>query len=213
MEWEKWHGSTTVQAAIIMPLFLLMLMTMLMFAMFVYEKAAMRSVCNHIADEGAAIWQRGAAYMSEYYANGKSLPPESQGRIHIYNIYANYFKNLVDTEKGGKLQLLQKHAAQEAARHSFILTANDIDIKVELSNVLIHKKLSITLNADYNLPFYQDHCEVSAECVISAQTELIRTIDFAADMLDGPMRGIKEKYGKVIEKLQELIRKVEIEKN
>lgn len=207
----SWQGSTTVEAAIIMPIFMVMLVTMLMFAMFVYEKAAMRSVCNHVAAEGAAIWQRGTQYMRAYYINGGPPPEGGQGKVHIYHIYANYFANLIDTGKGEKVRLLQKHLAEEIARHSFILTESEVQAKVELDSVIIHKRLRVSATARYNLPFYQSVSDVSADCVISGQTELIRTIDFAADMLDGPMAGIKEKYGQVIDKLKQLIEKVEIE--
>lgn len=208
MENGKWRGSATVEAAIIMPVFLVMLVTMLMFAMFVYEKAAMRSVCNHVAAEGAAIWPRGEKYMADYYANGSTPPEEEQEKVYIYDIYASYFRDLADTERNAKIALLKKHVAEEVARHSFILTAGDVQADVELSSVIVHKRLIVRAQADYNLPFYRDRSDVSAECVISGQTELIRTVDFAADMLDGPMRGVKEKYGQLIQKLRELIGKV-----
>ncbi len=209
---DQWRGSATVEAAIIMPIFLILLVVMLMFAIFVYEKAAMRSVCNEVAAEGAAIWQRGSSYMADYYSNQGQPSQETQDKVHIYSIYASYFSNLIDIEQSKKLELLKEYLTQEVVRHSFILTEKDVETDVQLSSVIIHKKLVVSAKADYNLPFYSDTSDVSAECVISWQTELVRTIDLAADMLDGPMAGIKEKYGKVIEKLQELISKVKIEK-
>ena len=48
---DQWRGSATVEAAIIMPIFLILLVVMLMFAIFFYEKAAMRSVCNEVEAE------------------------------------------------------------------------------------------------------------------------------------------------------------------
>ncbi len=211
MKKEKWSGSATVEAAILMPIFLILLTTMLMFAMFVYEKSAMRSVCNHIAAEGAAIWERGEDYMRLYYQNNGVPQQESQDKVHIYHIYANYFSNLVDVEKGEKEELLRQYAIKEIVRHSFILTEKDVNVQVELSNIIVHKSLTVSAQAEYDLPFYKDKSQVTAICVISGQTELIRTVDLAADLLDGPMKEIKEKYGAVIDRLKELIQKVDME--
>lgn len=209
---SKWRGSMTVEAAIIMPIFLVMLVTMLMFAMFIYEKSAMRSVCNQVVAEAAAIWPRGADYMAAYYANGNVLEEEKQEKIYIYRIYADYFSNLLDTEKDRKKEILKKQLAKEIVRHSFILTEEDIQTEVEFSSIIIHKQVIVSAHANYHLPFYSDQSNITAQCVISGQTELVRTVDFAADMLDGPMSKMKEQYGAVIEKLQELISKVRIEK-
>lgn len=212
MERDQWRGSTTVEAAIIMPVFLILLVTMLMFAMFIYEKAAMRSVCNQVAAEGAAIWQRGTDYMAGYYERSGIPEWDMQGKVHIYQIYADYFSNLVDLDQSKKVELLREHAVQEIARRSFLLTESDVTATVELSSVLIHKRLIVTAEADYQLPFYQNTSQVSAECVISAQTEVVRTIDLAADLLDGPLAKVKEQYGDMIKKFQDLIGKIKIEK-
>lgn len=205
----KWKGSTTVEAAIIMPIFLVMLVTMLMFAMFVYEKAAMRSVCNRVSAEAAAIWERGEDYMISYYANGSAPPAETQEKVHIYQIYANFFSSAINLGHQSKSDIVSAQLAKEIARHSFLLTESDVVVKAAATNVFIHKSLTVQAEATYDLPFYTNTSKVSAESVIQGQTELIRTVDLAADLLlDGPLSGLKNSYSGMIEKLKQLLGKV-----
>lgn len=212
MNKERWSGAVTVETAIIMPLVLILLTMMMMFAMFIYEKVAMRAVCNQITAEGAAIWMRGPDYMRSYYGEGAPAL-ETQERIHIFDIYKEAFLNISDIQGDEKAAILEEAARKRFAAYSLLLSEKDVEVSVELKSIFIHKNLIIDMRAEYNLPFFRADAHVAAENVISGQTEMIRTIDLVADLLDEPMEGISEKYGDMIDKFTSFIEKLEYQKD
>lgn len=199
---ERGSVSITVEAAILMPLLIMLIVLMLMFAMFIYEQAAMRSVCDYIAVEAAKVWPQGQAYMETYFEEGAESASAISETPHIINVYADYVTNLGGVGKADKIKRLEQEGKKRAEAFSLIKNTG-FDITISLKNYVLKQKLEVNLKTEYDLLFYKDQLDLTSISVIQDQAEGIRMIDFAADLVS-QMEGVDKvtaKYNECVDKL------------
>jgi hypothetical protein len=184
------RGSTTVEAAIIYPLVIMVLLALVFFIVGLYRQVDILTVVNLAAEEGALQIQSGISAGASSKVPLYTLPSANELKESLKK------QGLADTPlltKGGYLN----------------------DSSVVLENKFFYKKIIVSVEKSYatGVSFIDSilgsaedgfTVYVKNESVVLDPAEFIRNVDMAADMTDKipGMSGFKQKYNGLLEKIK-----------
>ncbi|AEV68358.1 TadE/TadG family type IV pilus assembly protein [Acetivibrio clariflavus] len=181
-------GSTTVEAALIIPIIFLSIITLIYVSIFLYEQAYIKSLADRAAERGAAIWKN----------------PESD--MYISLVKLEHFKDndpywkVIDYKEKSKKEKVENYIKNSLKQYSILqsgdkkvpMNTTDIQFDVEVKNYLVYKKLTVTVKKNFKLPIGNIlsifgigntvSIQAKSEALINDPSEFIRNTDFAIDM-------------------------------
>lgn len=198
---RKENGSATVEMSFVFPVILFVIVIMMFFGMFMYEKVAAQSIMDDVLSRAAANW----ATAEDGIYTEKSTTDD----FSVWKVYSR----IIDMNDGDK----KANVKSEALRRLKIVCLfsdnfEDDDVTLDSTNVIIYKSLELTVDRTYTLPFAgflrglgvspELHYKLTSTAVVQDAPELIRTIDIAADLLE------KTALGDAYKKFQDAMSKV-----
>ncbi|TYQ16129.1 UNVERIFIED_CONTAM: TadE-like protein [Acetivibrio alkalicellulosi] len=195
------RGTTTIEASIIVPVVLLTVIALIYMCMLLYQKSHMQSVANYIAANGAAMWENGDKDLVMQLAT-----------IEQKNTTKPYWR-IFDIEKRKKENKVNYYGNYYLKNNRLLAPTKEPEIKAELHNQIIYKKLIITINCSYNIPMSgflkvlglksEYVVEVKGESVINEPAEFIRNIDYLAEIGENVAGSIDSKTGGKINSIKD----------
>lgn len=185
---RKEDGSFTLEATLIFPILITLVLLFIFFSLVIYEKVTLHYKANQIASQLAHSWSNSSQDIKTG-ATGKEVYVTGNGdglywRLTGNNILSNFGLNVADSG------LVEKKIAK----------AGDYAADVTFEKGLFSEKINVTLEKKLALPDYVtgilgiDKIEVKASYPIIEQVERIRDTDF---MLYG-FKKFKKHAGKYI---------------
>lgn len=181
-------GSTTIEAALIVPVIFLSIIALIYVSIFLYEQAYVKSLSDRAAQRGAAIWK-----------NPKSDMYLGFVRLSDFEENDPYWR-LFDTNKSTKEEKIEQYIKESLKTYSILqsrdkdvpMNTTDIEFSAQVKNYIVYKKLIVTVNKKFKLPigsalniFGMDNTFVissKSEALIHEPAEFIRSTDFTIDM-------------------------------
>lgn len=197
------RGSATVEMTFVFPIIIFVIVIMLFFGMFMYEQVAAQAVLDDVVSRAAANWA--------VADQGIYTEQSANTGFTLYDVYSR----ILDFKDGAKYNNLKS----EALRRLRIIclfkdTFRDGDVSVESKNIVVYKSLSLRVDRTFHLPFgmflrnwlglsNELRYSLKASAIIQDQPELIRTVDFAGDLMEK-----NNALRNVFDNLQNALRKV-----
>jgi len=197
-------GSMTIELAIIFPMIICVMIVIFYSLMLYYQQVVTRSVVDETLNQVSLIWGRLREGES---AQGLLQQGELSGTKE-----AIYWQMGVFDHKQEKKQLIEAHVREQLEK-SQLLTPKSTVVEISFSNYFIFQRVGITAALTYDPPFpFIDYfiagrLRVTSTSLVKEQTEIIRNVDFAGDLLEEfqTTQKLKAQY---FEKMKEAQRKV-----
>jgi len=181
-------GSTTIEAALIVPIIFLSIIALIYISVFLYEQAYVKSLADRAAERGTAIWK-----------NPKSDMYLSLVKLKDFEDNDPYWR-LGDTNETKKEKKIEEYIRKNLGDYSILQTSDkkgpmnttDIKFSAKLKNYIVYKKLVVTVKKKFKNPigdllsiFGMDTTVVisaESEALVNEPAEFIRSTDFTIDM-------------------------------
>lgn len=196
-------GSLTVEAALVFPVVLLVIFSMIFMCVLLYQSAYLQTTADQIAQISALNWNNTKRIEA---LNNKNIPISTTTYLE-----GDLYWHLYDRDKTTKIKSIRDYAIAKLKYGNMIngmlSTQDKVDIKVK--NYVVYREINITLKDSYKLPFsgfFKSFglkeaytIEKKSKAVINENTEFIRNVDFMADTADqlGVLDDIKASMEKV----------------
>jgi hypothetical protein len=191
VEGRKNRGSTTVEAAIIIPVIILCIAAVAYMGLLLQQKAVIQSAAESAAEAGALAWSSG----TDVPAAGKPAADDIRN--------PELYRRIFDSKRENRLCDIEEYALELAARNELIKPV-DITVTAELKDYVVYKKLVVRIGKKYRNPLgglfellgKSETIGISAMAVstVNEPAELIRTTDFILDVekkLENKFPGLK----------------------
>ncbi|GMQ58497.1 hypothetical protein AN1V17_28920 [Vallitalea sediminicola] len=177
---NKLKGSLTVEASLVFPIVFFAVLCLIYIGIYLHDVTCMKAIVNETANRYEL------AYSNKIdFDTGKAL--SNDGRLN-----RGLYWRLTDDNSLG--QNVKKYITNQIERH-LILKDDNINIHTKVTNTILKKKITITVNKDFNTPINlinkilsinerQLTMCVSSKVVIKDQAELIRNVDLLDDISD-----------------------------
>ena len=201
-------GSIAVEAAILFPLLLALIFAMISTGFLMYEKTNVRAVADLVALRAAASFNA----PEEVYADaelflGGGYYNDNPG---IIKIFIQRIQSLTRAIKPSIEAQIGAIATELVLERSLLPDISGVHVNVSTTGT-IFRKIQVTITREFEFPFafitslvgYDSVYRISStsQAVISDQTELIRTIDLAMDLI--PLSGeATDKVGGLAQKME-----------
>lgn len=201
------NGAITVEAAIIFPLVLCVIVFIMYMVFFLYQFAYLQSSASYVADRSANEWR--------HLNKGATSEDIMEGRSLVYNKPDLYWR-LYDFSQREKISVLDQYNGLKTGEHRLIKGNSTSSIRY--INGIFTKKLVVTTEEVYKTPVdivtrglglkNIFGVNIKAESTVLDPAETIRTVDFTMDILqkNEKTKDLKDKYFEKIEEINEGIR-------
>ena len=188
------RGSIVLEAAILFPLLISLIMSMLAFALLTYEKIHLRAVADTISMRTAALFSN-EIIESEDLTIEQLLRGVPKGTDpNIIDIFAGRFNSSFGSLGSQTEANLTKIAKDMVVDGSILKNASEVEVEVKSSGT-VFKSIEVNIVCEYEYPFaaawrflgYEGNYKiaVTSKAPISDQTELVRLIDLVVDFIPG----------------------------
>lgn len=185
------RGSATLEMTLMLPMILFIIVIMLFFGMFMYEKVAAQTVLDDVTSRAAANWSTAD--------EGVYVEKSANDGFAVWDVYSR----ILDFKDKARKDNI---TAEALRRLNLVCLFSDKfeqeDVELSCTNVLIYKSLDLTVDRSYTLPFSgflkalgvsgELHYKLTGSAIVEDPPELIRTVDLAADILE--MTKLKKVY-------------------
>lgn len=172
-------GSTTVEAALLTPVIILSIVALVYMGLILCERCSMQAAADYASEAGSAAWKHTSA-------------EEGTGKVYAADLgnEALYWR-IRDTNHDIKNK--KSVAAAYYYKYSqMAVKSGSRETESDVSDCIVYKKLGVELEQQFHIPvpgfmsiFGLDSdlgLKVRSESTINEPAELIRNIDFAADV-------------------------------
>lgn len=192
------RGSITVEATIIFPVVLFCVAALIYASMILYQVAYIQSLADKASQRGAAMWIKPAQDKYDVYMGRVTLSDIKERDPYWRFVDGKYSDKLQKVEEYVKLQINafsvldpSSEAVPGSPTSPAKITPDAVNVKVDLENFVIYKKLVVTIENKYKLPVgnmlkpfgLSEYITISAksESVINEPAEFIRNTDLIID--------------------------------
>lgn len=214
------RGSMTIEAALIVPAVIISLIVLVYICLMLYQQAYIKSLANTAAERGAAVWANPSKDMYLEFIDRESI-----GNTSLYWRIGEFLSGKEKQKKyeivnGFVLSNISKYSVFDKDRGKMTLkyTDNKLNVKCDLADYVIYKKLKVTIEEEYTLPIsnmlnsfgfnLEFKISASSESVVNDPVEFVRNTDFVIDSVreidqktGGKLEGIVEKVTGTFDKL------------
>lgn len=216
-------GSITVEATIVVSTVILILMMIIYSFLIMYQKILLKNTAELVAHQGAQIWtdNRKAFNTGTYdFTKKQSLKDFYNGLFDLNNKYelttgtSIYESKQLNSNNIQDTKLIQMKSAIEKELNKSILSSESTSIQFDFQNLIVQKKLSVTLSQEVKFPMGNFltllnnkrtiTLKGTSTSIITEPTEYIRNIDlgveYASKLLDSTgipdkLEELKNKFG------------------
>lgn len=195
----------TIEASIVFFTVLLIVLMLTNIMHILYEQVRLNALAQAAAERGAAI----------YAVAGKDM---YTGRIGPdYYEDENVYWRLFDSGKKDRMARVEKYVLSHLNRYKSDNEKYSAEtVKVDLKDYYIYKRINVEINVKYKSPFggftnmfmeYPYPIHAKATAAVAEPAEMIRTIDFAYDVImqsEGAKKALT-KYQESLDKLTNMI--------
>lgn len=195
---NKNTGSMTVEASLIFPIIILVIVAVIYICILLYQQAYLQAIANHVAERGAACW--GNISKMEIDDNGHRLKTGELKDSRELLKADLYWSN-----KEEKIEKLKKYTIHQIKKNNILSSeisnynANDISdtkgkVDIWINDYIAYKELNIVIEDSYKIPLgdslrvfgldnrYNMH--VHSKSSINDPMEFIRNTDFIIHTLN-----------------------------
>ncbi|MCT4688727.1 TadE family protein [Vallitalea sp.] len=177
---NKLGGSLTVEAALVFPIVFFGVISLIYIGIYLHDVTCMKAIVNETADRYEL------AYVGKIdFDTGKVLSNDSRLNRGLYWRF----------KSGNILRDNVKTYVTKQMKNQLILKDDKINVGIKVTNSVLRKKVTITVNKDFNTPINvinkilsinnrQLTMCVNSKVVINDQAELIRNVDLLDDISD-----------------------------
>ncbi len=173
------RGSTTVEAAVIVPTIILSILAVIYIGLLLYQKSAIQSAAEMAAEAGATAWVSGVCEIGT-----NKMTPEDFDKIKLY-------RRIFDSGKEARLNSIEAYAVYLSSQNELIKSKN-IEAEAVIKNFVLFKRLEVTVKKQYSIPLgnFLSVFGASGEITIASKAvasidepaEFIRTADYIIDI-------------------------------
>lgn len=223
------EGSSTIETALVVSAILLILAVLVYSFLVMYQKMVLTGAAEYIAQQGAVIWpdskksisngakkdDLGVTSLKELYYQllddsiftGRKIKEKINIPVEVKQT-KNYSKDSSQEEKLSKMiSALYKELSKGILKPTFT------DVEIDFSNVVIQRKITLTLTQRIKIPFGRVKelfngsryltLTGTATAVVAEPAEYIRNIDFVTECVKrvGSLPGLTDKFDGLKNKL------------
>ncbi|MDD4496054.1 MAG: TadE/TadG family type IV pilus assembly protein [Eubacteriales bacterium] len=191
-------GGFTLEAAIIVPIVLTLILLLISMGLLLCQQAAVQSSAQHAAERGAAVWNNVSGTIGA-------------GGTDDYDLYRRIF----DRHSAAKIEAVRQYA-ETLLNSKTILKPASTEVLVEVKSGIADKRISVEIIGIYRIPLIGSlgilqgggvRVEAAAEAVIDEPVELIRNTDFIIELEQELEKAFPE-IRKLREKLTDTVKDV-----
>jgi Flp pilus assembly protein TadG len=207
---RKNKGSTTVEAAILVPLIFISILAVIFLCCLYYQRALLQSAADSVAHAGAASWFNPASDIAT-------------GKTEINNLEeTGLYWRIIEEKRDVKLNRIKTYS-ERILNKKAIFEPYYSNTKVEIKDYIIYKRLHVCIENSYKLPGTSlfkifgvgryIKINVSAYANINDPSEFIRDTDLLLDIekeMENKYPGLKqagEKTREVLSRIKDNIGK------
>lgn len=210
---KKLQGSLTIEASIIMPIVIFIIITMIYFIFYLHDQAYLKTVANNMSLKASKT----ILYKGRSIEDGNIDYETAISKHKVSDIYWRFINSHNDTNT--IVNYGKKTIFSTQNNNVFGIKEKDIEISASVTGNILKKKVKINIKAPFHIPFLFFNLylnwgkpiiiKVSSKAVIIEPTELIRNMDMITNtaenikILEKPIK----KYYEIIEKIKKTLRK------
>ena len=210
----------TIEAAILVPVVIICLILLVYICVLLYQQAYIKSLANAAAERGAAVWANPSKDMYVEFVDRDALD-----NTPLYWRVGELFSSKA---KQSKYDKVNKFVTGSISKYSLFYknkdginlkyTDSNMNVKCELTDYVIYKKLKVSIEEEYNLPItnvfksfgidLEFKISASSESVVNDPVEFVRNTDFVIDSVreidqktGGKLEGMVDKITDTFDKL------------
>ncbi|TCT11646.1 TadE-like protein [Natranaerovirga pectinivora] len=200
MQGDKLEGSFTIEAAFIMPIIIITIITLIYMTFYLHDMTYLQSVANNTAMKGAQSLKYIDVDMNTMNINYENI-----------NNRFIYWRNTNLNHRRGDLK---SHFNNQIKNKLFQVQAKDITVYTEIESKGLNKYLKVDAIAEFRTPFNfisqilnggkTIHIQVSSKAILPDQQEFIRTVNLIEYVLNNYtiFDGLVEKYNDVLSQIK-----------
>lgn len=210
----------TIEAALIVPVVIISLILLIYICILLYQQAYIKSLANTAAERGAAVWTNPSKdlYIEFVDKEGLANTPLYWRVGELFS--SNDKQNKYDKVNKFVVGSISKYSVFDKNRGKMTLKYTDskMNVKCELTDYVIYKKLKVNIEEEYNLPIsnvlksfgfnVEFKISASSESVVNDPVEFVRNTDFVIDSVreidqktGGKLEGMVDKITDTFDKL------------
>lgn len=202
---KRYSGYVTVEYAVIFPIVIVCLLLLIYLGMLYYQQSLLQSVVSENVQNLALLW----GYNLQHAEMRSGI--EDRDTYLNEELYWQIFSNPDERKKKAVETVKNDYLAK-----SIIKPSGNIDVQIEYTNLLVHKKVGIRARTSYPMPFKGFFklvgfpegviIDVYSETIINDPAEFIQNVDYLLQLYEetGAKDWVEDKFKPLANTLKEI---------